>query len=99
MNDTSWKISFKDDEHQPFRPSYEQSQLSEMDKKQVHEALATLPHNSRYVLEQYFLVGKTYEEIASTLGITTWRPRRMILSALRQLRSKPETVNILRELY
>jgi RNA polymerase sigma-70 factor (ECF subfamily) len=71
----------------PAGPDYAERQMEAMRRKQLHDAIETLPSGQKLCV-QLLLDGFKYEEIARTLRITLDAVRSRLRDARRELRSR-----------
>lgn len=62
--------------------------MHSIDSEKLHEVMATLSPNQRYVVEQYYFKNRTTPDIAPDLGITSQGTHYILSRALRKLRFK-----------
>jgi RNA polymerase sigma factor (sigma-70 family) len=82
----------------PLEDHLEQLAVPEVERPQVHEvldALGRLPLNQRAALVMRELEGRTYAEIADTLGVSVSAVETLIFRARRSLRVKASAVRVL----
>lgn len=65
----------------------EEASQREYVARMVREAISCLPERQRYCLDQHYLKGKTYAEIAKTLRVANSYPGQLVKNGLRGLRN------------
>jgi len=72
--------------------SYEDSVIKREEIRQLYEALGTLTETERYTVVESIIYGMTYQDIATTLGISTASVFRIRTNAIAKIRKHLEVL-------